>query len=62
SHVIFYRIQRKQLEIIRVLHVRQDVNRHLWTLGGVLAWTWSGSLPPPSHQKDQTFSKATSET
>lgn len=29
SHVIFYRIQRKQLEIIRVLHVRQEVIRHL---------------------------------
>lgn len=29
SHVIFYRIQPKQLEIIRILHARQDVTRHL---------------------------------
>lgn len=29
SHAIFYRIQRNQLEIIRILHARQDVTRHL---------------------------------
>lgn len=29
SHVIFYRMQTSQLEIIRILHARQDVNRHL---------------------------------
>lgn len=28
SHVVFYRIQREQLQIIRVLHGRQDVTRH----------------------------------
>ena len=28
SHTIFYRIQREQLQIIRVLHGRQDINRH----------------------------------
>ena len=29
SHVIFYRIQREQLEIIRILHARQDVSRNI---------------------------------
>ncbi|MBF5056775.1 plasmid stabilization system [Alcanivorax sp. 521-1] len=29
SHVIFYRFQENRMEIIRILHVRQDVNRHL---------------------------------
>jgi toxin ParE1/3/4 len=28
SHVIFYRVQREQLQVIRVLHGRQDVTRH----------------------------------
>lgn len=28
SHVIFYRVQQHQLQIIRVLHGRQDVTRH----------------------------------
>ncbi len=29
SHVVFYRLQTNQLEIVRVLHRRQDPNRHL---------------------------------
>lgn len=29
SHVIFYQVQREQLQIIRILHGRQDVTRHL---------------------------------
>lgn len=29
SHVIFYRLERQRLEIIRILHARQDVPRHL---------------------------------
>jgi len=29
SHVIFYRVQSKQIEIIRVLHGRQDPNRRI---------------------------------
>ncbi|MFC6328663.1 type II toxin-antitoxin system RelE/ParE family toxin [Alloalcanivorax gelatiniphagus] len=29
SHVIFYRIEREQLEIIRILHARQDVDQQL---------------------------------
>lgn len=29
SHVIFYRVQREQLQIIRILHGRQDLTRHL---------------------------------
>ncbi|WP_370201719.1 type II toxin-antitoxin system RelE/ParE family toxin [Alloalcanivorax venustensis] len=29
SHVIFYRVQREELQVVRVLHGRQDVNRHV---------------------------------
>ncbi|HEX5677501.1 MAG TPA: type II toxin-antitoxin system RelE/ParE family toxin [Alcanivorax sp.] len=29
SHVIFYRVQREELQVIRILHGRQDVMRHL---------------------------------
>jgi len=29
SHVIFYLIQKKQIETIRVLHGRQDLKRHM---------------------------------
>jgi toxin ParE1/3/4 len=29
SHVVFYRLETHQLEIVRVLHGRQDPNRHL---------------------------------
>ena len=29
SHVVFYRLQTSQLEIVRVLHGRQDPNRHI---------------------------------
>ena len=29
SHVMFYRVQSRQIEIIRVLHSRQDPNRHI---------------------------------
>ena len=29
SHIMFYRVQSMQIEIIRVLHSRQDPNRHL---------------------------------
>lgn len=29
SHVIFYRLEAKQIEIIRVLHERQDPIRHI---------------------------------
>ena len=30
SHVLFYRLQKSKVEIIRVLHVRQDPRRHFW--------------------------------
>lgn len=29
SHVVYYRLQTDQLEIVRVLHGRQDPNRHI---------------------------------
>ena len=29
SHVIFYRTKNQQLEVIRVLHARQDPQRHI---------------------------------
>lgn len=29
SHTVFYRVRSKQIEIIRVLHGRQDPNRHI---------------------------------
>ena len=29
SHVIFYRVQSRRIEIIRVLHARQDPNRQI---------------------------------
>ncbi len=29
KHIIFYRIKKQQIEIIRVLHARQDPQRHL---------------------------------
>jgi toxin ParE1/3/4 len=29
SHIVFYRIQSKSIEVIRVLHARQDPNRHI---------------------------------
>ena len=29
SHVIFYRIQNTQVEIVRILHERQDPQRHM---------------------------------
>jgi len=29
SHIVFYQVQSKQVEIIRVLHGRQNPNRHI---------------------------------
>ena len=29
SHVVFYRLQQSQVEIVRVLHGRQDPRRHI---------------------------------
>ena len=29
SHIVFYQVRSKQIEIIRVLHGRQDLNRHI---------------------------------
>jgi toxin ParE1/3/4 len=29
SHIVFYQVRSKQIEIIRVLHGRQDPNRHI---------------------------------
>lgn len=29
SHIIFYRIHQQELQVIRILHARQDVTRHL---------------------------------
>jgi len=29
SHVVFYQVQSNHIEIVRVLHARQDPNRHI---------------------------------
>jgi len=29
SHVVFYRLQQSQIEVVRVLHGRQDPQRHI---------------------------------
>ncbi len=29
SHIVFYRLQANQIEIVRILHGRQDPNRHI---------------------------------
>lgn len=29
SHVVFYQVQERHIEIVRVLHARQDPNRHI---------------------------------
>ncbi|WP_429884713.1 type II toxin-antitoxin system RelE/ParE family toxin [Geoalkalibacter halelectricus] len=29
SHVVFYQVRSKHIEIVRVLHARQDPNRHI---------------------------------
>ena len=29
SHVVFYRLQQSQVEVVRVLHSRQDPRRHI---------------------------------
>ncbi len=29
SHVVFYRLQQSQVEVVRVLHGRQDTQRHI---------------------------------
>ncbi|MES9903679.1 MAG: type II toxin-antitoxin system RelE/ParE family toxin [Sedimenticola sp.] len=29
SHVVFYRLQNRQIEIVRILHGRQDPQRHI---------------------------------